>query len=270
MAQDNEEGGGGPAVLDFTELAEASATPPAPTDPATLKLDGDNIPEALRGKSLADVLALQAEQTRALEASRTQIDSLRALSEARASQPAPVAQPPAPTAEPELTQEKLKEMYEQDPFAYQQYMFSQMDKKIKAQVNSTIAPFASTTASVSESQARQKFAEEFSVLGNEINQVLSQIPDKGVLAQPGAWDELMYYVRGKNLDKLMEARTKKSNDAALEEARKREANGAGSVNDGSRRSAGSTRQVISELTPQQKDAARVLGITEAEYKQYYF
>lgn len=266
---ENEEGGGA-AVLDFTDLAAAAAAPAAPIDPATVKLDGDNIPEALRGKTLADVLSVQTELQRALAVARDTNDALRQSSEALTAsrqQQAPVVQ--QPVAEPELTKEQLKALYDEDPFAYQQHMFTQMDKKIQKQVSSSIAPFASTTASVSESQARQKFTEEFSVLGTEINQVLSQIPDKGVLAQPGAWDELLYYVRGKNLDKLMEARTKKANDSALEEARKREANGVGSVNDGSRRGV-STRQTITELTPQQKDAARVLGITEAEYKQYYF
>lgn len=270
MAQDDEGGGGGSTVLDFTELAEAAATPPAQLDPAALKLDGDNIPEPLRGKSLADVLATQSELQRALQTSRDTIDALRNSTEALAAsrqQPAPVVQ--QPVAEPELTKEQLKAMYEEDPFAYQQYMFTQMDKKIQKQVSSSVAPLAATTASASEAQARQKFAEEFSVLGNEINQVLSQIPDRAALAQPGAWEQVIYYVRGQHMDKIIDARTRKANETALEEARKKEANGAGSVNTGARRTTGG-RQMITELTPQQKDAARVLGMTEAEYKQYYF
>lgn len=267
MAQDDE-GGGGAAVLGFDELAEAAQAPPAPLDPAALKLEGDNIPEPLRGKTLADVLAVQTELQRALATARDTNDALRQSTEALAAtrqQPAPVVQ--QPQAEPELTKEQLKAMYDEDPFAYQQYMFTQMDKKIQKQVSTSIAPLASTTASVGESQARAKFAEEFAVLGDEINVVLSKIP-REALAQPGAWEEVIYYVRGRNMDKILDARTKKANDTALEEARRREANGAGSVNDGSRRS--TVRQTITELTPQQKDAARVLGISEAEYKQYYF
>lgn len=262
-----DEGGGGPAVTTFEEL-EALSAPAAPNlDPSTVKLEGDAIPEPLRGKSLSDVLALQAEQQRALEASRAQIDSLRALAEARTpQQPVPsVPQQPAPEAE--LSQAQLKEMYERDPFEYQQYMFTQMDKKIKTQVTSSVAPLASTTAFAAETQAKQKFAEEFEVLGNEINQTLQQIPDRSVLAQPGAWDQILYYVRGQHMDKLIQARTAKANAAALEEARKREANGVGSVNDGTRR--GGARQRLTELTPEQKEVCRVMQLSEDDYRKYY-
>lgn len=266
-AHEPTDAGGGAAALDFEEL-EALAQPPAQQiDPAALKLEGDAIPEPLRGKTLNDVLALQAEMQRGLEASRTQIESLRALNEARSQQPAPQAAPAQPAPEPEMTQAQLKEMYERDPFEYQQYMFSQMDKKIAKQVDSRVSPMAATTASAAEAQARAKFAEEFEVLGPEINQVLAQVPDRSALAQPGAWEQLMFYVRGQHMDKLLNARANKANERSLAEARQREAQNGGVVNDGSRRSGG--RAAIGELSATQKEICQVMGISEADYRKYY-
>lgn len=259
--------GGGAAALDFEELEALSQPPAQQVDPSTLKLDGEAIPEPLRGKTLNEVLALQAEMQRGLEASRTQIESLRALNEARSQQPAAPSAPAQPQAEPEMSQAQLKEMYERDPFEYQQYMFSQMDKKIAKQVDSRVSPMAATTASAAEAQARAKFAEEFEVLGPEINQVLAQVPDRSALAQPGAWEQLMFYVRGQHMDKLLNARTAKANERSLAEARQREAQNGGVMNDGSRRSGG--RAAIGELSATQKEICQVMGISEADYRKYY-
>lgn len=266
MAPD-EEGGGGAAVTSFDELEQMQAPAPAPLDPNAVKLEGEAIPEALRGKSLADVIALQAEQQRALEASRTQIDSLRALSEARAQQPAPQAQPQQPQAEPELNAQQLRELYEKDPFEYNQYVLTNMEKKLRQQVDSRVAPLASSTASYGEAAARQKYAEEFEVLGPEITQTLAQIPDKSAFANPAAWDDFIAYVRGKHMDKIFTARQAKSNATALQQAREREAAGAGTVNNGDRRPA--SRQKIGELTELQKEVCKVQGISEDDFRKYY-
>lgn len=267
MMSDEMDSGTVGTVMDFGDIAEQAAATPQ-FDPSAVKLEGDAVPEDLRGKTTAELIAERAELQRALEASRDSINALRTSQEAlTTARQQPMAQAPqAPQAEPEMSSAQLKEMFERDPFEYNQYMLTKMEKTMTRNLESRLAPIASTTASSAEHVARQKFAEEFQVLGKEINDVVRQIP-QGQLASPDAWDQVMYYVRGQHMEKLLNARTAKKQQEDLAAARQTEQRNAGVHTEGRRVEGRRTLQ--GELTPTQKEIIKTLGVTEEDYRKFY-
>jgi len=81
--------------------AASTANEPKPLD-LTTKLEGDEVPEELRGKTMAEVIALQGGMKDALltsEQARKNAETLAATAAAATAPPAPVAAPltaPAP------------------------------------------------------------------------------------------------------------------------------------------------------------------------------
>jgi len=189
------------------EDIESSQNEPKPVD-LTTKLDGDEVPEELRGKTMAEVIALQSGMKEALltsEDARKNAETMAATAAAAASQP-PAPAPTAPEPEPMLTDEEIAEIHQEDPIRAIKLMNEQAIRLAEKNLESRLAPmFAGTAASV-EQAARVRYKEDFEVIGPEIEQFIQTLPNKQVLANPQGWDDLIALVRGKNLDKIIQAK----------------------------------------------------------------
>lgn len=268
-----EVGGSQPQITYLDEIGEMQQEGQSGVNPAEMKLDGESIPEEFRGKTLADLLgqvsgfktALQTSE----EARRQALATAEALSQGRREAP---AAPPAPAEEPkEWSEEELKKLHDEDPFKYQQVRFEMMERRLARNVDARITPMAGATADAAERVARAQFPEEFQLLGKEINDFVSQaFPDKSVLAQPGAWDRVVKYVRGEHIDKIISHREQKK---ATENGRQRQ----DAESDAAPPSLGSNRAPSGrqgKLTPAnmdstQKEIARNLGISDEDYCKHY-
>lgn len=270
------EEGAGPTTVSFAELEAQLATPKA-ADLGSIVLD-DVGHEELKGKSVKDFVAFYGEMKRGMEAAKTTIQTLSAsqsaMQAAMQQAPAPQQVVATPQVEAERTDADWKKLYEEDPFAYQQARMDLLEKRTLKAIDARVSPLTGGVASTAEAEARRKYAEEFEVLGPEIAQVLDRVPDKAALAAPGAWDQVVRYVRGEHQEKMFDHRQKKSSEAALAAARAREAGGAGVSFAGGGRSNGVATTVtnpggLGELSPEQKDVCRVMHLSEQEYRQYY-
>lgn len=183
--------------------------------------DGDDIPEAYRGKSVTEIIKI-AETSRgamndSVEASRQAAEAARAAAEASRA-PAP----PAPEAPKELTREELKAMYDEDPLAAIELMNTQALRRAEAHVSARLDGLTEGTVAQAENWAKQEFADEFELFGDEIKKMVGGISNKAVFTTKQGWQDAVAYVRGKagNFEKLVEHRTNKENGAARDEARK--------------------------------------------------
>ena len=179
---------------------EADQATPAPK-PEEAKIESE-------GKSVAELIAERNRFQQALQLSEA--ERLKALQQPAAPAPAAPAAP-EPTYEP-LTKEKIQALYEQDPLMAFEAM--QNDALIRADQHfeRRFGGLENSLAGTQEGWARSEFADEFAVLGDEINKVLGQIPDKRVLADKANWKDLISYVRGQpgNFEKLWEHKSTKA------------------------------------------------------------
>ena len=243
--------------------APATPTQPAPVDLNTIKIEGEGYHEMIRGKSVAEVARMFEGAQTALRLSE---ESRRSATQSVPS-PAP-NQAGTPPADAEPTDEQIRAAMEEDQMkGYQMMLDRQQARTLKA-FEQRLQPLQQGGAVQAEALARTQFKEEFEVLGKEIQEFIDKsIPDKNLLAQPGAYERVVKYVRGEHMDKIFEARNKKaSNDTALAEARRREsqnipANLANGQNE--------PRVKLGELDDVQKEIARVQGITHDEYRKYF-
>ena len=219
----------GPQSHSLDDLAEMQA--PGGPNVLELPLEGDSVPEEFRGKKFGDVLGMFSNLKNALKTSeeaRTQAlatTQLLAERQAPAQVQAPAPQPSGSLADREPTDAEWKEMYENDPFAYQQKRFEIIEKRIAKGVDARLQPSTLTAAESSKQMARGKYPEAFEVLGKEIDEFVEQaFPSadaRSTLAAPGAWERVVQYVQGANLDKIISHR--RSKEAATASAARQEA-----------------------------------------------
>lgn len=243
--------------MTFDDIEEGLATPPPPPDLATVRLDGDNVPEPLRGKSVQDALEYTNRLTELLR------ESERARSAAPA--PAPTAPPAAPEPE-ELTPEKFNDLFQQDPYEAYKAMQASTLRQVERNLGARLDPLRQGVITSAEAMARSKYAEEFSVLGDEIKAVAAQLPDKSVLANPAAWDQIVTYARGAHFDKLVNHRltAQAGQNATAAQAAQR---GAAPVNIQSR-SAPMGGPPAGDIDPLKAEIAKTLGMSIAEYQKW--
>lgn len=209
---------------DFNLLDEAPVEPQKPKL-EEIKLETDDVPEELKGKSVKDILAQMDALKNSLRVSEeARQQALTMAQVATQQQPTP---PPAPKPEePEFSSEKFKEMMAEDPAAAFEYGIKAFNAMQQRQFESRILPLQQSTMTTAEQYAKNKYAEEFAVLGPEIKAIVDQIPANvkaSALADPEAWDRIVDYARGKNFDKLFQHRMKKTQQTVLDEARKEQA-----------------------------------------------
>lgn len=215
-------------TMDEIEESMSGDTQEKP-DLSKITADGDDIPEAYRGKSVADIIKIA-------EGARTQMnESTRAAQEARdaalRAEGARSAAPP-PKEEPppkEMTREELKALYDEDPLAAIAKIEEQAMSRVAAHVEARIAPLTAGTMSAAENWARQEFPDEFALFGDEIKGMIDSIPNKQVFSDKKGWQDAISFIRGKagNFEKLIDHRANKNNTEEGERARGRERDSAG-------------------------------------------
>lgn len=244
----------GPESVTFDELEQQAVTPPA-ADLTQIKLEGDNVPELIRGKTIDE----------AMKAFGSLEQSLKASEQARVQ---PQAQVAAPVVEEpkELTDDELATLYDESPIKAIQAMQEQAERRASRNLESRLAPLAAGTAATVEAAARAKYADEFALFGDQITAIASQIPNaRAVLSSGAAWDDLIALVRGRagNFDKLIEHKTQQRQQPVREAARTEQRESVGFSDSGGSR--GRIASSEAGLDATQREIASNLGMTPAEY-----
>jgi hypothetical protein len=192
-------------IMELNAPEAEVTTPTVPADPASFRVDGDSVPQSLRGLSAAQI----TERAARLE------EALRISEEARLSSksvPAP-AQPatpvnPQPTG---FTPEKIRELYENDPVEAMAAMAYMAEQRANQRFEERLRGLNTSVSNSVSAQVRTQFKEDFDILGKEIEETAAQIAPEA-LANPAVWADLISYVRGKNIDKIVEHKLKQRGD----------------------------------------------------------
>lgn len=265
---------GGSVTLE--EMEAAGATVGEPADLTKVKAEGDEVPEAYRGKSVSEIIALAEVSRQGMRAA----DESRAAAEARAALAAtrPIEQAPAPQAEvPELTREKFAELYAEDPVEALAQMEAQNIRKMMAHVDARLSPLAGGITGQVENWARQEYADEFALFGDQIQKVIDGMPNKQFLTGKKGWEDVVAYVRGQkdNFEKLVDHREAAKSQVARGEARREQVVDAGfSGRSAAGRGAGAAEGVPTGMDEEQlKIADRFVdsGVfkSRSEYMRWY-
>lgn len=155
--------------------AEPPVEPPAPAPPTAqpaismdTKLDGDQIPEELRGKSLTEIINLlqqpKSEQTPPSAGQKSEADQL----------------------------EELRASYYRDPIATTMEL-----------VRVAIAPVLENIYNDRSEKGRAVIASnpDYELLKEDVDDFMTHVPSN-LKADPKAWDIAYNYAKGKNFDKL--------------------------------------------------------------------
>jgi len=256
----------GPESVTLDEFEQQAA--PTPPKLADVKFDGEEVPEEYRGKTAAELMTQAkalAESLKLSENARKQAEMNANLAIQRPQQ----ALPEPPKEEPELTDEQLNEIHQTDPLKAIRLMNAQAIRVAEKNLEARLGPmFQGTTAAV-ESAARQKYATEFELFGDQITKIASELPNgRAVLSNPAAWDDLVAIVKGRsgNWERFVER-----------EIEKRAGNGLKNAQDRAREAvptslAPATRAPVVGSAPQldalQLEIAEKLGMTPADYVKW--
>ena len=154
------------------------AVPPtlAPVVGLDTKLDGDQIPEELRGKSLSEVIKL-------LQSSKQ-----------TAQVPPPELEP---VVEPQLTVDDMRVAFYQDPVG-----------TVTKLVQMAVAPIVESMHRDKSEAGRQEISSRanYGLLQPDIDEFMTNVPAH-LRANPKSWDIAYNYAKGKNFDKLIKPPT---------------------------------------------------------------
>ena len=188
-----------------------------PTAAGEIQLSGETVPEEFQGKTAKDLLDQVKATREALQISekareddkdkfrKAELDAVRA----------PVVPPPAPVEEVELSPEEMEEL-RNDPNRYTDYKIQKAAKLLGTNVDNRLKGLAESGVASAEQSARSNFKEDFELFGDQIDSLVSSLPDRTALASPTQWDNLITFVRGKpeNIDKLIAHRATQSASVA--------------------------------------------------------
>lgn len=191
--------------------------------------EGDEVPEAYRGKSVSEIIRI-AETARS-----TMNESVTAAREAAASAARAAEfgtrreEAPPPPPPKDMTREELKALYDEDPLQAIQVIEDQAMRRVAAHVEERIAPLTAGTMGAAENWAKQEYPDEFALFGDKITAMVDSIPNKQVFSSKKGWEDAISYVRGQkgNFEKLVDHRATKTNTEAASTAREKERSNAG-------------------------------------------
>lgn len=204
MAGENE----GQAGSSSTTLEEFEREVAAPAAPATsIKLEGDDVPEEFRGKSVAEVLAMTSAMGKSLRISEDARLALANSAKERTDNPPPPEAPIQREPEiPQITREQLKELYDTDPIQAIEVMQQTALARAEQHVNRRMEQLQVGVIDNAEKWAREEFKDEFEVLGKDIENFRKSLPNQAAFTTKKGWQDLVSYVRGQpgNFEKFME------------------------------------------------------------------
>jgi len=258
-------GGFGHMVMDD---AEEIIHPPEPAKPDTSpqdmfnqRLNLDSLPEHMRGKSIGEIVQRQIALEESLRISERARESMTQIATQPQAAPAPIQQAP-----PEMTREQLQEWMQTDPIAAIDFVINKRGNELVQHIERRFAPLTQGATSAGENYAKQKYAKEFELYGDQINQFARSLPNQDVLANPRGWDDMISYIRGLpgNIDKYVDAQIASRNGSSADEARKVQAASTGfTATSGSRPSSAAPGPTFTD--PVKAEIARVQGISYGDY-----
>ncbi len=259
---------GSEVFLEDFEKAEKEAAAAAA---APKPIEGEDIPAEFKGKTQKEIIEIAQREAAARKISEAA--RLTAL-ENRANAPAPSAAAPAAPAPVEdkfLSEEEFDALYEENPAKAIRVMADQVAKVTERNVMARVGPLQSGAKSSAEAFVRQKYAEEFALLGDEIKEVAARIPNQQFLSSVEGWEEVLTYVRGRNLEKIVDSRLKKSQEEVEKRSRQEQISSTGFS---STRAAapppppGGSNAEHHGLDETERKVADTLGQTYADYAKY--
>lgn len=215
-------------TMEEIELESGEVAPRADLD-KTLA-EGDDVPEAYRGKSVSDIIkiaeAARTQMNDSVNSARTAAEAARVAAEALGSRREEAPKPEAPK---DMSRDELKALYDEDPLAAIQVIEDQAMRRVAQHVEDRIAPLTSGTVSQAENWARQEFPDEFELFGDKIQGMVDSIPNKQVFSSKKGWEDAVAYIRGQkgNFEKLIDHRANNDNREEASSARTRERDNAG-------------------------------------------
>lgn len=241
---------------------------PKPQAPklSDIKLDGEGVPEELKGKSVEDVVKFNkglADALKVSEAARQQMALTAEALSRRDSSPPP---PPPPPPEPELTDEQIAELFKDDPVKAMAAVTERSEKRMERNFQSRVEPLFSGGAVTQEQDARARYPKEFELFGPEIQEAIKNLPNAKVsMSSKAAWDDLVSWVRGKpgNFERLAEAKAAPVQAKTAEDARRTQAESIGFQSSGG--PVNRIPQSVGQLDATQLEIARGLDMTPEEY-----
>lgn len=273
VTQSSQQPSGPNAGITFDEIeeqlkaAERAALAPKLDE---VKVDGEDIPEALRGKSVREILARTQELENTLRLSEQRRQEALTMAQLAAQRGEGTREPAKqPEPEPLVTAEEVAAAFQDDP-AKGVALMTKMNEQAIARAASSFAqridPLLSGTVGAIEAEARRKYPDEFQLYGEEIKGVLDSLPNKNAMSTMNSWDDLIAYVRGKNPEKLFQHRMEQQTKGRAAEAQEQQRQSAGiSMTSAQRTPAPSGGPVFDDTT---KEVCRVLGISEADYAKW--
>lgn len=233
-----------------------------------VKLEGENIPELLRGKTITEAVKQFGSLEEAVRMSEQARKNAELLAEslARGEGRTPQPQPQPVVEEPELTDDQIREIMEEDQLKGMEALNARAIRRAEKNLEARLGPLYTGTYAQVEAAARTKYAEEFELFGADISKMAQTIPNsRAVLSNPAAWDDLISLIRGRpgNFDKIIERRIQKANGSSLEQVRTAEMAGVGfSDNTGPK---GRPTVVNGQLDAIQREIADKLDMSPEEY-----
>ena len=200
-------------------------------------------------------------------------ESLRVSEAARLAVAAAAPTAPAAPKEPEptpvvpKTREEIAAMFQEDPVGAIEYVQNLTLNAVAQHVDSRVSPLANSALNAQEIDARNRYKTEFELFGDDIKKMAEQVPDRSVLTNPAAWDDLVTFVRGKsgNLEKYIAHVTQNNRDTARNE----QIGGTGFTGrSGPSRITDSGGDGYYGLDAVQREIADIQGISYADYAKW--
>lgn len=136
--------------------------------------------------------------------------------------PAPVVAVPVQEGPKDLTAEELEALVREDPTEALKQAMEQTRRRTTRDLEARLAPLANAGYQSAESQAKVKYADDFALLGPEIDTFIKTMPEAQRLAALGnseGWDTMLSFIRGKHMDKVITHRIDKQLKERLDSAR---------------------------------------------------
>lgn len=256
----------GPVSISIDDLDSPPPTPAASL--SEIKIDGDSVPESLRGKTAEDLVKMAQGLENALRTSESARQQQEMLLRMAAEKQPEVPQPREPE-EQELSDEQLADLYSQNPIQAIKYMTDKAQKTATRNLEQRLGPMFGSNAAQVERQMREKYKVEFELFGQDITRLLDSVPNKNeMLANPAAWEDAISLVRGRegNIQRYVQKLNNNTPEQRREAARAEQVEQVGFTDSAIR-----PRRLDSavQMDDTMREIARNMGLSESEYVKWY-
>lgn len=199
------------------EMEELAAEKKVETAPpkagATTKLEAEDVPDALRGKTASELI----ETNRRLEESLRISEDARLALRGRATEIEDVREVVTEDPADKMTREEFEELYKTDPMKAMEIYDRRLTKSIMANIEARFGPLIKGAASGQLEHAKSRYPIEFKLFEKDILKVAEEVNPQ-VLGTAKGWDDIVRFVRGQdnNIEVFVAAKQGKTKEGARE------------------------------------------------------